>query len=75
MTFIHCDCFKWSKQTKKEMLVDLEALMRIFRVDIFAVIEPQNKKLLKFSIGMGFNHLKDFVGTDGKLYYLFVRRV
>jgi hypothetical protein len=73
-TFIHCDCTRWAKEVKKEFLSDLKKLFEIHRCEIFAIHEIDDVKHEKFLSIVGFEYLKDFVGSDAKLRQIFVRR-
>jgi len=70
----HCDVFKWNKTVKKALLKDFDLLCSIYRKDIYCLSEPTNSKLLKFAALLGFSKFTNFLGTDGVLYTLFIRR-
>jgi len=74
-TFIHCDCIKWTKSVKKDLLSDLKKLFEIHRSEIYAIHEIDDVKHEKFLGIVGFEYLKDFVGSDEKLRQIFVRRI
>jgi hypothetical protein len=69
--FIHCNCIKWTKTIKKQMLSDLLMLQK---EDIFAIHEIDDKKHAKFLALFDFKFLKDFVGLDGLSRQIYVRR-
>lgn len=73
MTFIHCDCFGWSKEIKQSLTADFEKLLQIHRLPIFAIHEIHDNKHLKFLKIMGFVYYNSFVGADGQERQLFVR--
>lgn len=73
MTFIHCDCYRWSKNVKQQLTEDFNKLVSIHRQPIYAIHEIGDDKHLKFITMMGFEHFKDFTGSDNKLRQLFVR--
>jgi predicted urease superfamily metal-dependent hydrolase len=73
-TIIHCDCARWTKKVKKILLEDFDKLMEIHRNDIYAIHEIGDEKHKKFLGIFKFEYLKDFVGFDGKLRQIFVRR-
>lgn len=73
-TFIHCDCVRWTKEVKKEFLSDLKKLFEIHRNDVYAIHEIDDVKHKKFLGIVGFEYLKDFVGSDAKLRQIFIRR-
>lgn len=73
-TFIHCECLKWNKKVKKNLQNDFDALCKNHNQDIYAIHEIDDKKHKKFVSFFGFKYLKDFVGLDGKMRQIFVRR-
>lgn len=73
-TFIHCDCDRWSKNVKNELLSDLNVLFDALKREVYAIHEIDDVKHRKFLRICGFDYFKDFVGTDGKLRQIFVRR-
>lgn len=73
-TFIHCECLKWTKTVRKDILNDFNKLLEIHRKDIYAIHEIMDEKHKKFLKIVGFEYLKDFVGSDMLLRQLFVRR-
>lgn len=73
MTFIHCDCNRWSKTIKKQLKADFDALVAIHRKPIFAIHELNDNKHLKFIDMMDFKYHSDFIGADGQTRQLFVR--
>lgn len=73
VTFIHCDCNRWSKTIKKELKADLDKLVEIHRKPIFAIHELNDNKHLKFINMMDFQYHSDFIGDDGQTRQLFVR--
>jgi len=73
MTFIHCDCYRWSKSVKKQLKADFDKLVDIHRQSIFAIHELNDNKHLKFIDMMDFKYHSDFIGADGQTRQLFVR--
>ena len=73
-TFIHCDCMKWNKTVKNQLKEDFDSLFDKHRKDVYAIHEIGDAKHEKFVKIFGFEYFKDFVGLDGKLRQLFVRR-
>lgn len=73
-TVLHCDCFKWTKSVKESLLSDFNTLTNLHRSDIYYFTNPENTKLKKLGAMLGFTFFKDFIGTDGNQYQLFVRR-
>lgn len=74
-SFIHCDCFKWTKQIKAKLIADLEILLQIHRRPVFAIHEIDDKKHLKFLSITGFVFYQDFLGQDNKMRQLYVRNL
>jgi hypothetical protein len=72
-TFIHCDCWKWSKTIKKELRKDVDSLVQKFS-PLFAFHEKQDKKHFKFLKLMGFNFFNDIKCADEQTRELFIRR-
>ena len=73
-TFIHCDCFRWSKMVKKHLEKDLDLLASIHRKDIYAIHETNDKKHLKFIEMLKFVFVKDIISFDNIERQLFVRK-
>ena len=71
--FIHCDCFGWSKQIKKQLIEDFNLLTSVYRKDIYAIHELGDNKHLKFIQIFNFTYVKDIVGLDNITRQLFVR--
>jgi hypothetical protein len=72
--FIHCDCSKWSKQVKKQLIEDFDLLTSVYRKDIYAFHELGDNKHLKFINIFKFTYVKDIVGFDNITRQLFVRK-
>lgn len=72
-TFIHCDCFKWTKSIKKRLIQDVDKLCAVRKEPIYAIHEIGDKKHLKFITMMGFKYFMDILGVDNKMRQLFVR--
>lgn len=75
MTFIHCDCYRGTKEVKQTLKKDFETLLSIHRQPVFAIHEIDDTKHLKFITMMGFTLFTDFVGSDNKPRQLFVRNI
>jgi hypothetical protein len=73
VTVIHCDCFRWSKEVKKNLTEDWNTLFRIHRQPVYAIHEIGDSKHLKFLHMMGFKFSNHFVGADNIERQLFVR--
>jgi hypothetical protein len=65
---------KWSKTVKKQLKIDFDKLFKFYKNDIYAIHEVGDTKHEKFVKVFGFEYFKDFVGMDGKLRQMFVRR-
>lgn len=74
ITVLHCDCFKWSKSVKINLLEDFNTLRSIFRKDIYCAVEEGNTKLFKFTALLGFEYVTSFEGTDNIQRKLFIRK-
>ena len=73
ISFIHCDCFGWTKAIKKALTEDFEKLLQIHRKPIFAVHELDDHKHLKFIEMMGFVFKSEVIGTDNKMRHFYTR--
>jgi hypothetical protein len=73
LSIVHCDCYKWSKDVKRQLTEDWNKLVSIHRKPIYAIHEIDDEKHLKFLTMMGFSLNNNFVGADGKERQLFVR--
>ena len=74
-SFIHCDCFGWTKAIKTALLEDFEKLLQIHRAPIFAIHELEDTKHLKFLTITGFIFYKDFKGNDNETRQLYTRNL
>lgn len=74
-SFIHCDCFDWSKGIKTSLINDLEKLLQIHRKPVFAIHEIDDKKHLKFLSITGFSFYQNFIGQDNNMRQLYVRNL
>ena len=74
ITILHCDCFKWNKSVKKNLLADFNTLCSVFRKDIYCAVEEGNTKLFKFAALLDFEYVTSFVGTDNIHRKLFIRK-
>lgn len=72
-TFIHCDCFRWSKQTKLKLQKDIDTLVTLHNCPIFAFHDTEDNKHLKFLTMLKFKYNSDIPCTDGKVRNIFVR--
>ena len=72
---MHCDCVKWNKQVKNELLNTLKAFADITDKPMFAVQIDGDKKHEKFLKLMEFIFKGTFMGTDNKEHSLYWRNV
>lgn len=72
-SFIHCDCFGWSKTIKESLVVDFNKLLQIHRKPVFAIHELGDTKHLKFLNIMGFSFFNTFIGTDNIMRHFYTR--
>lgn len=73
--WVHCDVFKWNRETKKQMDVDWAHLMDLLNSDLFVLHNPKlNRPKTKFIKWYGFQYVKDIVGKDGETYQIWYRR-
>jgi hypothetical protein len=72
-TFIHCDCYRWSKTVKLKLKSDIDKLVELHRKPIYAVHDMDDKKHLKFIEMLGFKYQFDFPMDSGEMKQLFVR--
>lgn len=72
-SFIHCDCFGWTKAIKKALTEDLNKLFQIHRKPVFAVHEIGDEKHLKFLSIVGFTFFNTFIGTDNIMRHFYSR--
>jgi hypothetical protein len=73
LSFIHCDCFGWTKAIKKALTEDLNNLFQIHRKPVFAVHEIGDEKHLKFLSIVGFTFFNTFIGTDNIMRHFYSR--
>lgn len=71
--FLHCDCYKWNKTIKKQIITDLDKLKELYKGSWFALNTFNDSKRYKFLNMVGFSFLKQIIGTDGNNHQLFVR--
>ena len=72
-SFIHCDCFGWTKTIKQALIEDLNKLFQIHRKPVFAVHEIGDEKHLKFLSIVGFTFFNTFIGTDNIMRHFYSR--
>lgn len=75
VVFIHCDVLtKWTKEVKKNLLVDFKLLTEMWNSDLFALHQPQDKKHKKFLKMFGFNYFESIKGLDNNDYDVYIWR-
>lgn len=72
-TFIHCDCYRWTKTVKQQLKTDFDKLVDIHGKPIFAIHELNDSKHLRFLDMMDFKYHGEFIGDDKQTRQLFVR--
>ena len=72
-TFIHCDCYRWTKTVKQQLKADFDKLVDIHGKPIFAIHETNDSKHLRFLNMMNFKYHSEFIGDDKHTRQLFVR--
>lgn len=67
--WLHCDVLKWTKAERQQYVKDIDKLCFHLSEPLYALIDIDNKKLMKFAIlsGMCFSH------TVADKYNIFVR--
>lgn len=73
-TFVHCDCFGWSKTIKNSLKEDWEQLVKLHRRDIYALHEIDDNKHLKFLNLFGFTYHMPIEALDGTEKHFYVRK-
>lgn len=74
-TFIHCDCHRWSKDVKQNLIKDFDVLFSIHGDSVYALHDKQDNKHLKFLTMFKFKYLMDNLCTDGIVRQIFERKV
>ena len=72
-TFIHCDCYRWTKTVKQHLKAAVDKLVDIHGKPIFAIHELNDNKHLRFLGMMDFKYHSEFIGDDKQTRQLFVR--
>ena len=44
---IHCDCFRWSKETKKNLIENIETLVNLHNAPLLAFHDKEDNKHFK----------------------------
>jgi hypothetical protein len=63
--------FKWSAETKKHYIRDLNQLQSLLNAPLYGLVD--NDKLGRFGETIGFKFEKTIVGDDGNTYQLYIR--
>ena len=73
-TFIHCDCHRWSKTVKQNLIKDFDVLCSLHGVAIFALHDVHDSKHLKFLKMHKFEYVTDVMCTDKVVRQVFERK-
>jgi len=73
VTFVHCDCFGWSKTIKQNLKEEWETLVKLHREPIYALHDEADTKHLKFLNLFGFVYHTSVVALDGSEKHIYVR--
>lgn len=71
MYWLHTDVYKWSAETKKHYIRELNQLQSLLKVSLYALVD--NDKLGKFAKNIGFIYVKDLIGNDNNVYKIYTR--
>ena len=71
MYWLHSDVYKWSAETKKNYIRELNQLQMLLEAPLYGVVD--NPKLGKFGTTIGFSFLQNVIGNDNNLYQIYVR--
>ena len=74
-TFIHCDCHRWSKTVRQNLIHDTDVLIGLQDYPVYALHEIGDIKHLKFLERAKFTYLLNVMCTDGKERQVFERKV
>ena len=69
--WIHTDVFKWSAETKRHYIRELNQLQLLLDAPLYGLVD--NEKLGKFGTTIGFKYIKDLLGNDGRMYKIYTR--
>jgi hypothetical protein len=73
MLWFHTDVYSWNKSIKSKFIKDLDVLQSLVTIPLAALVDNDNKKLIKFSRVVGFVPVDTTNGTDGKTYNILSR--
>lgn len=71
--FYHCDVRKWNKEVKRNYLEKLDKLISLLPSPLYALIDKEDNKLIKFAKLSKMKEHQEIVGLDDKPYFIFVR--
>ena len=74
-TFIHCDCHRWSKTIRQNLIKDIDVLTKLHGASIYCTHDKEDKKHFKFITMLQFSYVMDIMCTDGKERQIFERKV
>ena len=69
--WLHTDVFKWSAETKKHYIKDLDQLQSLLNAPLYGLVD--NDKLGKFGETLGFKFINNIVGIDGTTNQVYIR--
>jgi hypothetical protein len=73
MLWFHTDVRKWSSEVKTKYLEDLNLLQYLVNVPLVAMVEEDNKKLVKFGEVTGWSILNKMNLNNGKVGLVYTR--
>jgi hypothetical protein len=71
MLWFHTDVHRWTKEVKKQFIIDLDTLQTLVSIPLVAVID--NTKLGKFARSIGFKYEQPLIGTNNEIYEIYSR--
>lgn len=75
VTFVHCDVFKWSKESRLKLLQDWKLLLELHQRPIYAYHYVGDTKHYKFLKLTGFTYLKSGIGNDLKQIEIYIKEI
>ena len=73
LLWFHSDVHKWSNEVKKNYLKDLDTLQDLVEVPLVALVEEDNKKLIKFGKVTGWKVMNKLNLNNGKVGLVYTR--
>jgi hypothetical protein len=73
-TFVHMDCYRWSKTVKENFIKDVDTLCTLHPQPVYALHDIGDIKHLKFIEMFKFKYLMDVLCTDGVTRQVFERK-